>query len=114
MEDERLSKLHSEVSVLLLWLGVVAAYLGWIALVLLVMLQLASGYGSSFLGTGVPPNTVEFRHTVGLWAILAYVVSTVGAVLALWRGSRGMRWAAAPPALLSVLAIICVFVGRLD
>jgi preprotein translocase subunit SecG len=113
MEQERISKLRSEVTVLLLWLGVAVAYLGWIAVVLLVMLQLASGYGSSFFGTGEPPNTEEFRRAVGLWAFLAYVTSTAGAALALWRGDRAMRWAAAVPAVLSVLALVCRVIGRL-
>jgi hypothetical protein len=62
--------LRSEIRALLLWLGVAFTYVGWIAVALLVMLQMASGYGFSFLGTGKPPNTAEFRRTVGQFAKL--------------------------------------------
>lgn len=112
--EQQVSKLRSKWTVLILWLSVAIAYLGWSAVVLLVMLQLASGYGSSFLGTGEPPNTAEFRRTVGLWLLLAYLASTAGAAFALWRGDRTVRWAAAAPALLSVLALLISVVGRLN
>lgn len=62
---------------------------------LLVMLQLASGYGSSFLGTGKPPNTAEFRRAVSLFAALAYCVSSAGAIIELLRSNRAVRWAVA-------------------
>ena len=88
MERKGPSNLRSEINVPLLWMGVAAAYVGWIAVVLLVMLQLAFGYGSSFLGTGEPPNTAEFRRTVGLLAALAYLLSTTGSVFAIWRDTR--------------------------
>lgn len=106
-------KLRSQRTTLGLWLCVAVAYLGWIAVALLVMLQLASGYGSSFLGIGPPPNTAQFRLAVGLVAALAYCVSSVGGVIALLRGDRAMRWAVAIPATLSALALFSVVIGKL-
>lgn len=111
MVHERMTKPHSEVSVLLIWMGVAAAYVGWIAVGLSVMLQLASGYGTSFLGIGPPPDTAEFRHVVGLLAAIAYVLSAAGSAFAMWRGDRTVRCAAALPAMLSVLALLSVVVG---
>ena len=103
----------AQVRTLLLWLCVAIAYVGWIAVILLVMLQMASGYGSSFLGTGTPPNSVEFRRVVGQFADLAYLPSTGGAAFAIWHGDRTVRWAAAIPATLSVLALLFTVIGKL-
>ena len=114
MALERPPKPPSKVRTGLLWLAVGIAYPGWVAVILLVMLQMASGYSSSFLGTGTPPNTVEFRHIVGQYALLAYMFSAGGAVAALWHGDRAMRWAAAIPATLSALALLFTLVSRLS
>lgn len=113
MDFERTPTLTRQVRTLLLWLCVGIAYVGWIAMILLVMLQMASGYGSSFLGTGTPPNSVEFRRVVGQFAFLAYLLSTGGAVFAIWHGDRAVRWAAAIPATLSALALLITVIGKL-
>jgi hypothetical protein len=113
MDFEKTPTLTAQVRGLLLWLCVCIAYAGWIAVILLVMLQMTSGYGSSFLGTGTPPNTVEFRRAVGQFVVLAYLLSTGGAVFAIWYGDGTVRWAAAIPATLSALALLLTVIGKL-
>lgn len=113
MDFERTPTLTMQFRTLRLWLCVAIAYVGWIAVILLVMFQMASGYGSSFLGTGTPPNSVEFRRAVGQFAFLAYLLSTGGAAFAIWHGDRTVRWAAAIPATLSALALLLVIIGKL-
>jgi hypothetical protein len=90
------------------WLCVCAAFAGWGAVIIFVMLQLHSGYSGSFLGIWTPPTTVEFRQAMGIGALLALLASIAFAVLAVVRGSGVGRWVAVIPAGLSVLALLAI------
>ena len=82
---------------------------------MLVMLQLASGYGSAFLDIWTPPNTDAFRRSVGAVAMLALVGSTVLGAVPAWRGYGAVRLAGAIPAALAALALaILVFYALVD
>ena len=87
------------------WLCVAGACTCWVGVVLLVMLQLASGYSFAFLGIWTPPNTDVFRRLVGAAVVLALVSSTVLGALPAWRWYGAVRPAGAIPAALAALAL---------
>lgn len=95
------------------WILVAVSYLSLIAFVLLVLLQLASGYSSSFFGW-VPPNSQGFRVSVGVSAFVAIILTTVcGGIV--WKCGRGdwPRTAAEPPTVVGLLVLIASAIGAL-
>jgi hypothetical protein len=58
------------------WLFVVSSYAGVISMPLLVMLQLSSGYGGTFLGLWNPPNSEALRRNVGITLLILLIAST--------------------------------------
>ena len=87
------------------WLCIAGALTCWVAVVLLVTLQLASGFGFAFLGIWTPPNTESFRRSVGAVVLLALVSSTLLGTLPAWYGHGAIRLAGAVPAALAAVAL---------
>jgi membrane associated rhomboid family serine protease len=106
-------KLKSELVAAALGLSVALAYLGSVAIIMLVLLQLASGYSSSFLGLWTPPNTSEFRRTVGVTLGATAVVSAILAVLGVRYGSRRVRLAAIVPMVFFAMLLLFVLFNQL-
>ena len=64
-------KLSSSTSWLMVFLGVLAG----IAVILLIMLSLASGYSGDFLGVWRPLDSIEFRYGVGITMLVALILN---------------------------------------
>jgi hypothetical protein len=64
------------------------AVLGIACAAIFVMLGLASGYSGKFLGLWTPPNSDEFRRTVGVGTALSLLTTLVLGSLAVWNGLR--------------------------
>jgi hypothetical protein len=90
------------------WLCVVVAFACWAAVVIVVMLQVHSGYSGSFLGLWTPPNSYSFRQTMGIGALSALVISIALAVLAVVRGRGFARWVAIVPAIFGGLTLLTI------
>ena len=88
------------------WQCIVGALVSWIAVILLVMLQLASDYSAAFLGVWTPPNTGAFRRSVGVAILFALICSAGLGGLPALRGLGAARWVAAVPAGLAAMAIV--------
>ena len=80
---------------------------------MLVLLQLASGYSSPFLGVWTPPNTSEFRSAVGVLMIATAIVSVILAALGVRYGSGKLRFAAIAPTVFFAMICLLVIVNKL-
>jgi hypothetical protein len=95
------------------WLCIVGSLASWIAVIFLLMLQLASGYSAAFLGVWTPPNTDAFRRSVGVAVLFALVCSVGLGGLPALRGFGAARWVAAVPAGLAAMAIVVLIFNAL-
>lgn len=86
------------------------AYTGFLTISFLVMLQLPSGYSTSFLGLSTPSNPEEFRRHIGTVVVGLLVASTAIGIFAAWRAtrSRSSRIAAVVPAVLGTVLLVAL------